>query len=255
MLADEGEPRVQSGVLAGEIHLAASSLLHLIEFIAVELPRWRDRPERKAVVSETALTSQLCAHMNSAARRSRWDFLQFRTEEPDETVAARKIDLIPAPNDSVVWVDGRRHVDFDPLVPIECKRVPTPAGASRDKREYLYSRYSSTGGVARFKAGHHGAAHALGVMIGYIQAGSAAQWQVKLGRWIGALARGRIAGWTVADQLVLERRDCASRLVVLRSRHGRLGSAAAIELRHLWIEMAREPSGSVQGRASSRIDR
>lgn len=239
MLADEGEPRVQSGALAGGIHLAASSLLRLIEFVAEELPRWRDRPERNTVVSETALTSQLCAHMNSAARRSHWDFLQFRTEEPDETMAGRKIDLVPAPSDSVVWVEGRRHVDFDPLVPIECKRLPTPAGSSRDKREYLYSRHSSTGGVARFKAGHHGAAHALGAMIGYIQTGSATQWQVKLGRWIGALARGRIFGWTNADQLVLERQDCASRLVVLRSRHARLGSLGAIELRHLWIEMAR----------------
>lgn len=228
---------MQSGSLADGIHLASSSLLRLIEFIADELPRWRDRPERKAVVSETALTSQLCAHMNSAARRSRWDFLQFRTEEPDEHASGRKIDLVPAPSDSIVWVNGRRHVDFDPLVPIECKRLPTPAGLNRDKREYLYSRHSSTGGVARFKAGHHGAVHTLGAMIGYIQSHSAPHWQMKLGWWIGALARGGISGWAASDQLTLERQDTAARLAILRSEHARLGSLTSIELRHLWIEM------------------
>ncbi|MBA4766343.1 MAG: hypothetical protein H2049_01740 [Porphyrobacter sp.] len=237
MLADEGEPRVQSGGITAGILLTGASLLRLIDFIAGELPLWRDRPDRKPVESETALTSQLCAHMNSAARRSRWDFLQFRTEEPDEVVAGRKIDLVPAPSDATVWVDGRRHVDFDPLIPIECKRLPTPTGTSRDKREYLFSRHSSTGGVARFKAGHHGAGHALGAMIGYVQAGSVSQWHAKLGHWVGALSRAKMAGWSSADMLLLDREDCAARFALLRSQHARQGALAAIDLRHLWIEM------------------
>lgn len=237
MLADEGKLRVQSGRLDAGIHLKGSSLLRLIDFIAGELPRWRDRPDRKPVKSETALTSQFCAHMNSAARRSRWDFLQFRTEEPDEVVASRKIDLVPAPSAATVWVDGRRHVDFDPLVPIECKRLPTPAGTNRDKREYLLSRYSSTGGVARFKEGHHGAGHMLGAMIGYVQAGSISQWHAKLGHWIGALSRAGVAGWSSADMLLLDRENGSARCALLRSQHARHGALAAINLRHLWIEM------------------
>ena len=235
MLADEGEPPVQSGALAG-IHLASSSLIRLIEFIAGELPRWRDRPDRKAVASETALTSQLCAHLNSAARRSRWDFLQFRTEEPDEAMPGRKIDLVPAPRDSVVWVNGRRHVDFDTLIPIECKRLPTPAGAKRDKREYLFNRYSTTGGVARFKAGHHGAEHSVAAMIAYVQSGSMSQWHAKFGHWVGALARARIEGWSQSDRLHLERDDSSTRIALLRSKHTRCNSLPDIDLCHLWIE-------------------
>ena len=238
MLADEGEPRVQSGGITADIHLAGSSLLRLIEFLAGELPLWRDRADRKAVESETALTSQLCAHMNSAARRSRWDFLQFRTEEPDEVVAGRKVDLVPAPSNATVWVDGQRHVDFDPLLPIECKRLPTPIGSSRDKREYLFSRHSSTGGVARFKAGHHGAGHSLGAMIGYVQTGSVSQWHAKLGTWVGVLSRAGVLGWSSADMLHLDREDSTLRCAQLRSQHARQGALPAIDLRHLWIEMS-----------------
>lgn len=237
MLADEGEPLMQSGALAVGLHLTGLSLIRLIDFIASELPQWRDRADRKPVASETALTSQLCAHLNSAARRSRWDFLQFRTEEPDEATLGRKIDLVPAPSNSVVWVNGRRHVDFDPLIPVECKRLPTPAGAKRDKREYLFSRHSTTGGVARFKAGHHGAHHSLAAMIAYVQSGSTSQWHSKIGYWVGALARARIPGWSKSDYLHLDRHDSITRIALLRSRHTRSNALPDIDLRHLWIEV------------------
>lgn len=237
MLADDGVPLVQSGVISPSIHLASTSLLKLIDFIADELPRWRDRPERKPATSETTLTSQFCAHMNSASRQSSWDFLQFRTEEPDEVVGGRKIDLVPAPSGCVVWINGRRHFDFDPLLPIECKRLPTPPGTKRDKLEYLYSRYSSTGGVDRFKEGHHGAGHALGAMIGFIQDGTITPWEKRLLLWTNTLARAKIGGWAVADRIALRRHDAALRLGVLQSLHARNAGLGNIELRHLWIEM------------------
>ncbi len=237
MLADDGIVQVQSGYLSKNIHLASASLLSLIDFIADELPRWRDRPERKHETAETALTSQFCAHMNSASRLSSWDFLQFRTEEPDELAAGRKIDLVPAPCGCVVWIDGRRHFDLDPLMPIECKRLPTPIGAKRDRLEYLYSRYSSTGGVDRFKAGRHGALHTLGAMVGFIQDGSIAPWEKKIARWTNALARARVSGWAHADRITIHKHDAAQRLAVLHSLHSRSGSLSDIQLRHLWIEM------------------
>lgn len=237
MLADDGVSLVQSGVISPGIHLASTSLLKLIDFMADELPRWRDRSERKPATSETTLTSQFCAHMNSASRQSSWDFLQFRTEEPDEVVGGRKIDLVPAPSGCVVWINGRRHFDFDPLLPIECKRLPTPPGLKRDKFEYLYSRHSSTGGVDRFKEGHHGAGHVLGAMIGFIQDGAITPWEKKLLFWTKTLARAKIGGWAVADGIALHRHDASLGLGVLQSLHTRKAGLANIELRHLWIEM------------------
>src|SRR3546814_1117379 len=70
---------------------------------------------------------------------------------------------------SVIWIEGRQYTEYQTLLPIECKRLPTSTGTDRDEREYLYSRFSTTGGVQRFKAGHHAASHARAAMIGYVQ--------------------------------------------------------------------------------------
>src|SRR3546814_18725311 len=70
---------------------------------------------------------------------------------------------------SVIWIEGRQYTEYQTLLPIECKRLPTPTGTDRDEREYLYSRFSTTGGVQRFKAGHHAALHARAAIDGYVQ--------------------------------------------------------------------------------------
>src|ERR1039458_8680801 len=98
MLANSSETSAQSGRFGRDVHLPATSRYELLNFIADELPQWRDRPDRNPETSETILTSQLCAHLNSASRHSAgWDSLQFRIEEPDEQNKGRKIDLVPAP--------------------------------------------------------------------------------------------------------------------------------------------------------------
>ncbi|MFZ3007016.1 MAG: hypothetical protein WA047_12620 [Phenylobacterium sp.] len=236
MLAD-GTIAVQVGALAPTVLPNAGSLSQLINFICRELPRWRDRPERPVAEAEGVLTSQLCAHLNSAARHSGWDFLQFRTEEPDTVEAGRRIDLIAAPSDCAIWVEGRRHVDFDTLLPMECKRLPTPKGPRRDKREYLFCRHTSTGGVDRFKRGLHGAAHQLALMIAFIQEGDVTRWERRIARWTAGLARAGISGWVRSDSLSLENIDAEARCSTLVSRHSRNG-LSELELRHLWIEMS-----------------
>ncbi len=237
MLADTSQASAQSGSLGKDVHLLATSLYELLGFISDELPRWRDRGDRKRETSETSLTSQLCAHLNSAARHSSWDFLQFRIEEPDEQTKGRKIDLVPAPSDSTVWIEGRRHVDFDPLLPIECKRLPTPNGKKRDEREYVINRYASTGGIQRFKAGHHGASHKLGAMIAYVQQETRMFWNTRIAEWIKGLVESGQTGWTAKDLLQLDHDDDTQQLVVFRSSHTRENGLPEIELRHLWIEM------------------
>jgi len=238
MLANSSEASAQSGSFGRDVHLPATSRHELLNFIADELPKWRDRPDRKPETSETILTSQLCAHLNSASRHSAgWDILQFRIEEPDEQNKGRKIDLVPAPCAATVWIEGRRHTDFDPLLPIECKRLPTPKDKDRDEREYVISRHSSTGGIQRFKAGHHGVAHTLGAMIAYVQEETSTVWHTRVAGWIGGLVESHECGWSAKDQLHLVQGAGATGLTVLRSSHTRAMELPEIELRHLWLQM------------------
>jgi len=238
MLAKSANAFTAPGTLSRDVHLPATLRHELLAFIAYELPRWRDHPDRKAETTETILTSQLCAHLNSAARHSDgWDILQFRIEETDEQHKDRKIDLVPAPCGATLWINGRRHVDFDSLLPIECKRLPTPKGKDRDEREYVFSKHSTTGGMQRFKAGHHGSVHELAAMIAYVQEETTAIWYKRVTAWISDLVASNQPGWTTNDLLQVEHDANAAGVAVYRSSHTREGNLPIIELRHLWVRM------------------
>lgn len=238
MLANVPHPLAHLGTLGADVHKPATFLYQLLDFITDQLPQWRDRPERPKETSETILTFQLCTHLNSVARHAPgWDILQFKVEGPDEQHKDRKIDLMPSPCGASICIEGRRHVDFDSLMPIECKRLPTPKGAKRDEREYVINKHTSTGGIQRFKAGHHGAAHSLAGMIAYVQDQTTAFWDKAITEWITALANNAQSGWSLQDLLHCERTDVTLRLAVFRSLHKRLNGLSEIELRHLWIEM------------------
>ncbi|MEP7340161.1 MAG: hypothetical protein ABI977_20680 [Acidobacteriota bacterium] len=237
MLANLQDTTPQSGFLSSDVHLPATSRYELIEFITNELPRWRDRSDRKTETAETSLTSQLCAHLNSMARHSEWDFLQFRVEETDEQHKSRKIDLVAAPCGVAVLIEGRQHTDFEPILPIECKRLPTPKGKDRDEREYVINRHASTGGIQRFKAGHHGEKYTLAVMIAYVQKESPEYWSKCIAEWIKGLVDSGQSGWTAQDFLHHEKDNKARGIAVFRSSHARDNGLREIELRHLWLKM------------------
>ena len=233
MLADAPDTSDQLGALSSDVQKPATFRHELIGFIAGELPRWRDRPDRPTATAETSLTSQLCGHLNGASRHSSgFDILQFRVEEQDEQQGGRKIDLVASPCGASICVEGRRHTEFDSLMPIECKRLPTPKRRDRDEREYVISRHASTGGIQRFKEGHHASHHSFGAMIAYVQEDTTAVWSTRVAGWINDLA-GVIPGWTTKDLLHLDHSDTTLRLAVFRSSHERQKGFAAIELRHL----------------------
>lgn len=238
VLADDGDGRAQTGALDSGVHLPDEWLSSLVDFIGSVLPSWRDDPARPAQTGETGLTAQLCSRLTSASRHAPgWDFLQFRREEPDETDGRRSIDLAVAPSGSVIWIEGRQYTEYQTLLPIECKRLPTPTGTNRDEREYLYSRFSTTGGVQRFKAGHHAANHARAAMIGYVQTQDIAAWAVQIDEWVGGLEGDAVEGWSVADRLNVVEHNTAARIASLLSNHTRLGGQNDIRIDHLWIEM------------------
>jgi hypothetical protein len=236
MLADGSTSRAL-GHLAPGVIAEGRSRIAILDFIFEQLPRWRDRPERPPKTNETELTSQLCAHLNSAARKTPgWDCLQFRVEEADETHSSRKVDLIAAPAGDALMVQGRSYCDFETILPIECKRLPTPAGAGRDEREYVVTGTGIRGGIQRYKEGKHGAAHTSAALIGYVQEQSFDHWLTVIGGWIRDLYSAGTPGWSVADALASKERDDDVGAAVHESVHSRIG-LPAIHLRHLWIRM------------------
>lgn len=237
VLAD-GDVGAAAGALDPNLHLPSEWIDQLINFIGAVLPGWRDDPARPAQQNETGLTAQLCARLASLARLTPgWDFLQFRREEPDESDARRSIDIAVAPAGTVIWIGGRAYSEYATLLPIECKRLPTPAGTNRDEREYLYSAASSTGGIQRFKAGHHGAEHSRAAMIGYLQQGDIQRWAAQVDSWIDELSAQGVEGWSVADKIGLEQHDAAERSAFLQSTHRRRKGLADLRLDHMWVEI------------------
>lgn len=229
---------IQSGRLDPYIHLPSTAKLELVSFIAQELPLWRDHPDRPTAHAETTLTEHLCDHLNSAAYNSTtWSHVQFRTETVDETYGDRKIDLTVKPLAAVIIIEGRRHSQFDALFPIECKRLPTPKRKDRDEREYVTTKFGTTGGIQRFKFGYHGAAHAFAAMIAYVQKESFSHWLRQLNRWIHDLTVETNTAWSDSDILQLLDEDLVTGISILESRHRRVGGLDACELRHLWIRM------------------
>lgn len=238
MLAD-GESQLYAGCLRRDIHLRGEWLTSLMDFIARNLPSWRDDPARPQVSGETHLAAQLCGYLNSISRLTKgWDFLQFRREEPDQTNKNRAIDLVVSPSGSLIQIDGMTYNEYQSLLSIECKRLPTPKGPKRDEREYLHSLTSSTGGVQRFKMGHHGASQARAAIIAYVQQHNIAAWQAKIEQWLGELEAEGVAGWSRADALRLTKHDPALRVACLQSQHNRNGGLEDIVLDHMWIEIS-----------------
>lgn len=237
MIADNSTSGALGKIATGVVDEGRSRSA-ILDFILDQLPRWRDRADRHHRVGEAALTSDLCAHLNSAARKSLgWDCFQFRQEQADETNGNRKIDLIAAAAGDALLVEGRRYSDFETILPIECKRLPTPVGKNRDQREYVITGDGCLGGIQRYKEGKHGATHVRAGLIGYVQEQSFEHWLEMIGSWIGDLCWLRTPGWSPSELLVTISEDESVGVAVHKSVHSR-ENLPDIELRHLWIRMA-----------------
>jgi len=236
MLADDPSGAA-IGAFDQDMHLPGTFLREIVHFITSCLPLWRDDPVRRNTVkSETTLTSQLCKFLNNRTRHANLDHINFQPEDPDTARGGRTIDLTASPKNCSIWINGRQHTYYDPLIPIECKRLPTPNLKKRERREYLHTRKSTTGGVQRFMAGLHGGDYDTGAMIGYVQSRDANAWMETLNHWVKGFVACAITPWTLADAITVEHHDAANRTVVGRSLHNRVGRPP-IELWHLLVEM------------------
>lgn len=238
MLADTTAPSSAAGLLSPHLFPAQTTRRRLVDFIAGELPRWRDDPERDMTVeAETKLSEHLCDWLNSARRdKPGFDCFQFRTETADEEKGGRKIDLSIKPCGDALVVEGRRYSIYEAILPVECKRLPTPKSKDRDAWEYAVVRNGSTGGMQRFKTGAHGGSHTVAAMIGYVQQHDGMHWQKTINKWISDLATQSPTDWSTDDLLQESILDSAEKVSRLTSRHNRAGKES-IELHHLWVCM------------------
>ncbi len=141
------------------------------------------------------------------------------------------------PRAASLVIEGRRHSQFDPLFPVECKRLPTPKGKGRDEREYVITEPGSTGGMQRFKFGHHGAAHEFVAMIAFVQEHSFQHWLDKLNGWICGLALAPNSAWNSDEALHIVDESKESKVCSLASKLHRSIDLGSCGMQHLWIQM------------------
>lgn len=237
MLANTASTKSISGKPARELHFPFEQLSRILDFICEELPTWRDMLGNATNCAETDLTFQLAIYLSNAARQSgTFDFIQFHTEVPEKIGGNRKIDMAALPAATTVFVEGREYGQFEMLLPIECKRLPTPKGPKREDREYVNTNKGTTGGIQRFKLGAHGRKHTLAGMIAYVQADTFDIWKDRISTWIRDLATSD-KFWNAAECPQPTKLDNGNGVAMYRSTHARTQGLNDIELRHLWVKM------------------
>ena len=94
-----------------------------IHFVRAQLPIWRDDLERPYEQSENKLNLQLCKFLDSCARN---DFPMVRFDHEEYQSDCRSVDLAASSVETTV-IGARQHTIYDPVLVIECKRLPAPS--------------------------------------------------------------------------------------------------------------------------------
>ncbi len=165
--------------------------------------------------------------------------ITFGHEEPQ--ASGRHVDLSASAVESVI-IEAQSYTKYDPILVIECKRIPAPS-VDRE-REYVTGAESDkiTGGIQRFKLGRHGARLDVVAMVGYVQAGTASHWCNEINGWILQLVDNPLGDGCVWDETEILRsvtEDGSKDVFSYRSVHKRTAEPASeeIEIYHLWIMM------------------
>lgn len=208
----------------------------IVTFIEQELPVWRDRHKSRRVNDEANLNQTLCVHLNSASRRQCFDAVQFLQEPLQDASRRADIGVMPL---GTIMVEGRCYEDYEQLLPIECKRLPTPRDKKRSDCEYVHGTPGHrTGAIERFKHLLHGPANDRAMIIGYVQSESFDHWLTTINtRLTQFAADGADEGlWSPVEILTAAELAGRGDLQRLKSTHVRTDSTA-VHLRHLWLSM------------------
>lgn len=240
MIADEFHQTPALGTSDSEVLDAGAFHEKIVTFIEQELPVWRDRPERPDLDDEPHLNEFLCGHLNSASRRQCFDSVQFLTE-PVQT-AGRRGDIAVKPL-GTIRVEGIDYHDFQQLLPVECKRLPTPPDSRRSDLEYIHGVPGHrTGGIERFKHGLHGQQNQRALMIAYVQAETFNHWLTTINTRLAKLANDGVDEgiWNPTEPLSHSTSAHSPEVQRFKSCHRRLRppcSTDKVEMEHIWLLM------------------
>jgi len=247
MQSEHKEKQVTGRITSGLVE-QDNLALKTIEFVREQLPAWRDDPHRPLEDSERKLNSQLCDFLASRASNV-FPMVRFKHEELQS--GRSSVDLSAKPVESMV-IEARRYTIYDPILVLECKRLPAPS-QDREKEYVTGGKDYRSGGMQRFKLGIHGADLNLVVMIGYVQERSMRDWHREINGWISELCSGAIADicvWKKSETLEPLEEDISKGVSRCRSFHYRIGSKLGnkIEIHHFWIVMAMLKNAKVHNR-------
>lgn len=240
MIADESPKTPTIGTPDSEVLDAGAFHEKIVAFIEQELPVWRDRPELAQVTDEPNLNQSLCLHLDKASRRQCFDSVRF-VQEPLQA-SGRNADIGVMPLDNIT-VEGICYHDFEQLLPIECKRLPTPPDSRRSDLEYVRGKPPHrTGGIERFKHGLHGPTNRHALMIAYVQAESFNHWLTAINARLGKLATdGADDGiWNPIEPLTNRSSAHSPEVQRVKSCHRRLCPSCTsdnVEMEHIWLLM------------------
>ena len=205
-----------------------------IEFIRDSLYPWKNDPDRQQVKAEKKLNGKLADFLSSKAA-TLFPMVFFRHEQ--DQGEQRSVDLAAKPNQPVV-IHGVRHSIYQPVIVIECKRLPAP---SNDReREYVTGENGAiTGGIQRFKLGAHGAEHDTAVIVGYVQENSPQDWHPIINGWISDLSESNSEAWSSDEKLGAFTTYNSGALLESTSTHPRVKECKSprIKIHHFWIQM------------------
>lgn len=212
-------------------------VLKTINFVQQQLPSWRDDPDRPHELSENRLNLQLCKFLDSRAREA---FPMVRFDHEEYQAGQSSADMSASPTKQM-FIKSSLHTIYDPVLIIECKRLPAPSKAR--EKEYVTGGENRSGGIQRFKLGLHGAGVEVVAMIGYVQGKSARYWKVAVNKWISELSIKPSTDkcvWKDDEKLNLIEEDLSKGLSSYHSVHRRTGSRlnSEILIQHLWIAMS-----------------
>ena len=150
----------------------------------------------------------------------------------------RSVDISATPIEQAV-INAVIYSIYDPLLVLECKRLPAPSKAR--EMEYVTGQEKKSGGIQRFKLGLHGSQVDIAVMVGYLQKDSTIYWYKKINSWISQLCSGIIkdaCNWDTDELLESFKGDPSKNISRCRSIHSRIESnSTKVEIHHLWIRM------------------
>jgi hypothetical protein len=240
MIADEPPKTPTIGTPDSVVLDARAFHERIVGFIEQELPVWRDRPELSQMTDEPNLNQSLCLHLDKASRRQCFDSIRF-LQEPIQA-SGRNADIGVMPLDNIM-VEGICYHDFEQLLPIECKRLPTPLGSRRSDLEYVHGVPGHrTGGIERFKHGLHGPTNQHALMVAYVEAEPFAHWLTAINARLAKLATDRTDDgiWNPTEPLSSCTSAQGAELHRLKSCHRRLSppcSSDRVEMEHIWLRM------------------